>query len=261
VGTYRSVRDAPRARAEALERRRSVPPGNGERTVGYGVWELPFETGHVLAFRRVVASTAGPPSVSVWHRDPDGRWTLYVDVEPRESCARYVSAAMDRVRVAAIELAWTGPERLGIAVPAHRLHWSLRVRGDAVTRGLNGLLRILPDAVVSAPVGLRVLGATAGPLLGAGPLPLTGRMPNGQRHRSLPTSLWRVTGSAAGVGGRELGRVRSQPEQPALGGVPVGNRGLLVFDTSSYETFDSRRHADADARSGTGRAGGGWVLG
>jgi hypothetical protein len=259
MGTYRSVRHAPRALAEALERRRAVPPGDGERTVGYGVWGLPFESRHVLAFRRVVASTAGPPSMSVLHRDPDGLWTLYVDQEPRESCARYLSSAVDRVRIADVELAWTGPDALGLAVPAHRLHWGLRVRGSAVTRGVNALLGILPGTGAAAP--LRLLGAAAGPLLGAGRLQLAGRMPNGQAHRTRPTSVWRVVGSAAGVRGRELGRVRPLPEQARLGPVPMANRGLLVFDTSSYEPFDSRRHADADAGPGTGRRGEGWAVG
>ena len=48
-----------------------------------------FASGHVLALRCFPASSIGPGYTSLWHRDPDGRWTFYATVPPAQSCARY----------------------------------------------------------------------------------------------------------------------------------------------------------------------------
>lgn len=242
---YRSIREAPRALAETAERRRRLPPEEGEVSSGYGVLGLPFQSGHVLAFRRVVAASVGPPSVSVWHRDPRGFWTFYVNVDPWKSCARYFGAAVDDVVVTEIRLAWTGPNTLSLSIPSQRMHWGLRIWKTPLTRGLNGALRLLPSAAWRSRPGLRLLGPVAGRILGVGGLELAGRMPNGQRYRMRPGSVWRVEGSAAVVGGTELGRTGPLAEQPRLGTFPVANGGLFAFGSAVHEPFDPARHADA----------------
>jgi hypothetical protein len=50
---------------------------------GWGVFALPFDSGHVLALR-VVPQNSFVPYRTVWHRDPDGRWSIFVDA-PRLS--------------------------------------------------------------------------------------------------------------------------------------------------------------------------------
>ena len=58
-----------------------VPAGSEERFAGYGVMGLPFGSGHLLALRRFPASSIGPGYRSVWHCDPNGRWTFFQEIE------------------------------------------------------------------------------------------------------------------------------------------------------------------------------------
>lgn len=221
--------ETPRARAEAMERRRRLPDLPGDVAVGYGVLGLPFQSGHVLAFRRLVTTSYSPPSTSVWHRDPQGRWTFWVDVPEEQSCARFYRPALARVEEAEIELRWTGPGTLSLSVPQHRVHWGMRICRSPVTRGLDGAFGILPDAVMESPAALGVLGPLAGKVLGTGPLQVAGVLPTGRSYLIRPRSVWWVKGTAAVVEGREIGRAGSLPDQPAIGSVPVPNRGLFAF--------------------------------
>ncbi len=251
-----SVRRAPRALAETMERRRRLPDSPGEHVTGYGALGLPFESGHVLAFRRVVAASPGSPGISLWHREPSGRWTFYVNVEPRASCARFFGSAVDELVVTDIELAWTGPYTLTLAVPRHRMQWGLRLWQSPATWMTNRLLAGLPGAVWSSPGLLRAMEPAAVRLLGVAGLALTGTLPNGQAFRARPTSLWRVEGSVAVVRGEELGRTRPLAEAPTVGGFPVANGGLMGFGRSVQEPFDPERHAGILSREGAARRDG-----
>jgi hypothetical protein len=240
-----------------MERRRDLPEEDGEVVAGYGALGLPFESGHVLAFRRVVATSLGPPSVSVWHRDPEGRWTFYVNVEPSRSCARFFGAAVDEVVVTDIAMGWTGPHTLSLSIPHHRMHWGLRIWATPFTRALNAGLGVLPEATWRSPTALRLLGPPSGWLLGVGGMELTGRLPSRQSYRMRPHSIWRVEGSAAVVGGRELGRTTRLDEQPHIGGVPVANGGVFAFGDAVQEPFDPSRHVGLTEGGGRVRREGG----
>ena len=54
-----------------------LPEGDDERFTGYGVMGMPFASGHYLALRDMVASSVGPAYRAIWHRDPEGRWTIH----------------------------------------------------------------------------------------------------------------------------------------------------------------------------------------
>jgi hypothetical protein len=49
-----------------------------EYVKGWGIFGLPFESGHVLALRVFPHSSFGPYR-TVWHRDPGGGWSIHVD--------------------------------------------------------------------------------------------------------------------------------------------------------------------------------------
>src|SRR5699024_3103665 len=106
----------------ALEMDASAPAGTGERFRGSGVMGLPFASGHYLALRDMTASSVGPPYRAVWHRDPDGQWTIFTTVEPALSCPRYFGAATSSERVPSIDLTWTDDWTLDV-VMGHRLTW------------------------------------------------------------------------------------------------------------------------------------------
>lgn len=86
----------------------AIPDGSGDRFSGYAVIGLPFSSGHVLALRRIEASSFGPAYTSVWHRDPEGRWTFHQNVPPEQSCPRYFGAALSETTTGPIRINWTG---------------------------------------------------------------------------------------------------------------------------------------------------------
>ena len=93
---------------DELERGAELPLGAEERFFGYGVMGSPFRSGHVLGLRRFPASSIGPGYRSVWHRDPDGRWTFYQDQPADLACTRYFRSQVDEVREGPVRIEWTG---------------------------------------------------------------------------------------------------------------------------------------------------------
>jgi len=84
----------PKELVDRLEQGAELPSGNEERFAGYGVMGVPFTSGDLLAMRRFPASSLGQGYTSVWHRDPQGRWTFYSDVPPQLACSRYFGSAI-----------------------------------------------------------------------------------------------------------------------------------------------------------------------
>ena len=231
-------RATPRDTAQDLERLRPLHAGEGERFTGYGAMALPFEGGDLLAFRRFVASSIGPPYSAVWHRASDGRWTFYVDVEPGRSCPRYFGAQVERVVVTEIEVSWSAAAELGVSVPAARLDLSLRLGASPATRLFNTVLRPFPERAWASRRVLEAMGALAGPALGAGVVRLTGVTPNGQIFQVAPRQLWRIVAGIAVVRGHELGPIGPLPGQGRLGDFLLPNAGLFAFGSSYFEFRD-----------------------
>lgn len=50
----------------------TLPVGDDERFVGFGVLSLPFASGHYLALRCISGAAFAPGYRSVWHRDAAG---------------------------------------------------------------------------------------------------------------------------------------------------------------------------------------------
>jgi hypothetical protein len=74
----------------AIEPDMGEAPWPGHKYVrGWGVFGLPFDSGHVLALRVFPQSSFGPYG-TLWHRDPGGRWSIYADAKHVEhACPRY----------------------------------------------------------------------------------------------------------------------------------------------------------------------------
>jgi hypothetical protein len=58
--------------------RGSAPWPDHEHVKGWGVFGLPFDSGHVLALR-VFPEYDFAPYRTLWHRDPNGSWSIHVD--------------------------------------------------------------------------------------------------------------------------------------------------------------------------------------
>ena len=95
---------------EALDPAVQASPWLGHEWVeGFGVMAMPFTSGHVLVLRSFPRNSFAPYT-SVWHRTPEGTWTIFVEGAPLESaCPRYFGAAAKESRSARVALTWTGP--------------------------------------------------------------------------------------------------------------------------------------------------------
>jgi hypothetical protein len=224
----------PQLVAEAIERNSLTVTGPGDTFAGYGVIGLPFRSGHVLALRRFSASSLGSAYTSVWHRDPNGRWTFYSTVAPDCSCARYFGGQVDRNVVTPIEITWVTSWALRVGIGTE-LTWQLTLRASPMTRLVNVMALLIPERAFQMPVVLRSMGLAADVALGAGRMNLAGRTPNGHRFIMSPRRLWLVDRSTAQVGGRSIGPPGPLEVQAALEDLQVPQRGLFATASARLE--------------------------
>ncbi|WP_179469541.1 hypothetical protein [Mycolicibacterium vinylchloridicum] len=235
----------PQSAVRAVTDHANLPAGTDDRVGGFGIMGLPFDTGHYLAYRDFGASSFSPAYRSVWHRDPDGRWTFYATTPAEQSCARYFSSATTIPAVqCAIATTWADPWSLTIAIPG-LLRWTVGMASTVTTRTVSRLGRALPErAWASRPV-LAAMGRMAGPLLGTGEMRLTGHVPNGQGFRVAPRQIWAVRESRAVLRGMNLGALAPLATQDRLADFRLPQRGLCVIGTARFDSFDPHRHISA----------------
>ncbi|RVW09130.1 hypothetical protein EGT67_13345 [Prescottella agglutinans] len=222
---------SPRTLAEELP---DLPPGDEfERFAGYAVMGVPFATGHYLALRHFPASSIGPGYDSVWHRDPAGRWVMYISAAPESSCPRYFGRALAESRTADITITWTGPNSFGVTVD-DTIDWSMTLARSLATRAMTAAGSLLPAALWRNDRVLTLMSRVAGPLLGVGRIGLTGETPSGHSFRANPRRLWAVERSRATVDGVDVGPPGPLPEQARLGGFWLPQRGVFAIGETYF---------------------------
>jgi hypothetical protein len=234
----------PKDLVDSLEQGTELPSGNEERFSGYGVLGVPFTSGNILAMRRFPASSLGESYTSVWHRNPQGRWTIYTSVAPHLACPRYFGSAIDESGVREIQISWTSPRDFTLSVeedPA--LEWHLSLAQTPATRLINAVGGVLPDALLRKEAVLKAMGKAAGLMLRAGHLPLAGQVPNGQRFILKPKHTWVIQSSTARMAYQDLGSVGPLAVQTRLGDFWIPQRGLFVMGHAFFEPLDPARHA------------------
>lgn len=219
---------------EDLERHSELPPGSEERFFGYGVMGLAFRSGHVLGLRRFPVSSIGPGYRSVWHRDPNGRWTFYQDQPAELACTRYFGTRVDEVREGPVRIDWTGPRRFEVSAGGGDLEWVVELGSTPVTRLLNRVGSLLPARAWRSTAVLAVMSRVAGLALGAGQVRLAGLAPNGQRFVANPLTVWTVSASNATVRGANLGEVGPAPEQARLRDFSIPQRGIFAIGRAFF---------------------------
>jgi hypothetical protein len=227
----------PRELVAEIEAHPDLPDGSGERFAGYGVMGLPFVSGHILAVRRLPASSVGPGYRSVWHRDPDGRWTFFQDVPSICGCPRYFGAAIAEVATATIDIAWDGPRQFSVTATDgnRRLDWRVTLTSSAITRVWNAVSSLLPEAVWRHRLFLAGMGMAAGPMLRAGKVRLTGRAPNGQQFEVNPRLIWLVADSEATLDGVDLGAIGPSPTPGRMADFWLPQRGMFAIGRAFFQ--------------------------
>jgi hypothetical protein len=202
-----------------------------------GVLGLPFDSGHVLALR-VFPQNSFAPYRTVWHRDPYGRWSIFVDGPRLDiACPRYYGPACEHVGHARVELSWTGPSTLRVNVDEPSLSWTLSVRASAVLGFVNVLGAAMPLATWR-PTLLRRGRERMAKALGLGRLALSGVMPSGHAGILMPQRMHYIDQARATLDGVDLGRPARLDKNPTIGDVPLPARGVLAIGHAMWEIRD-----------------------
>ena len=240
----------PRQAVATVEGNPRLARGSDERFTGYGAMGVPFSGGHYLALRDMVASSLGTTYRAIWHRDPQGRWTIFTTAAPDLSCPRYFGSAAAVEQVPAIEIIWRDDWTVDVTLGT-RLSWRLRLGSTPATMAMTSLGAVTPPWAWNSHAVLGSMGPMAGAVLRSGRIRLRGLTPNGQGFRAAPVRVWRVIGGTAEVDGTDLGDLGALAEQARLGDFLLPQRGLFFagrarFTVSARET--GTRHETQDAR-------------
>jgi hypothetical protein len=227
----------------AVERGKELPRGTAERFSGYGVVGLPFKSGHILCLRRWPVSSLGQPYTSLWHRNPEGRWTFIQDAPPQLACTRYFGSAVNQYLNHPITIKWIGPRDFTVDVAGdYEVRWQVSLRESSAAQVLNALGGLIPDYLWQRQSFLKLLESLGSLLMGSGRLSLTGRLPNGQRFISHPRYMWEISASRAIVCGQDLGEMGPLLEQAHLGDFWVPQQGRFFIGQAFLESYDPARH-------------------
>jgi hypothetical protein len=237
---------SPATLTTAIEPDMGEAPWLGHEYVrGWGVFGLPFDSGHVLALRVFPQSSFGPYR-TLWHRTPGDRWSIYADARRVEyACPRYYGPACEYVGAARIDLEWTGPSSLHITMDEPALDWTVTAARSTLMGLLNPLSAAMPLSSwrPRALVHARERLARA---LGMGRLQLSGAMPSGHSGLLMPQRMYLVNQSRAVLDDVDLGRPTRLHENPDIGDVPLPARGVLAIGQAMWpirdpDEFDSAR--------------------
>ena len=221
-----------------------APWPDHEYVRGWGVFGLPFDSGHVLALRVFPQGSFGPYR-TLWHRDPAGRWSIHADAQIVEhACPRYYGPACEHVGAARIEIAWTGPRTLRVTMDEPSLDWTVTATRSPLMGLLNPLSAALPLSSWRPPALVRARERLAR-ALGMGRLQMSGVMPSGHSGVLMPQRMYFVDESSAVLDGTDLGSPTRLRENPTIGGVPLPARGVLAIGQAMWPIRDLDEFAGA----------------
>ncbi|GAA4902373.1 hypothetical protein GCM10025789_21350 [Tessaracoccus lubricantis] len=217
--------------------RGQAPWAGHEYVKGWGVFGLPFDSGHVLALRVFPENDFGSYR-TIWHRDPEGRWSIHVD-GPRldTACPRYYGAACTFTGFSHIDVTWTGPRSLSATMDQPALQWTMTAHEPLALRLLNPLSAKLPLSSWRPRLLIRARELLA-KRLGMGDLKLRGRMPSGHTGTLMPQRMFLIDSARARLDGLDLGNPVVLNDPPRIGDVPLPARGVLAIGGGMWRILD-----------------------
>jgi hypothetical protein len=229
---------SPATLTTAIEPDMGEAPWPGHEYVrGWGVFGLPFDSGHVLALRVFPQSSFGPYR-TLWHRDPGGRWSIYADAQDVEhACPRYYGSACEYVGAARIDLEWTGSRTLHVTMDGPGLDWTVTAVRSPLMWLLNPLSAAMPLSSWRPRALVRARERLA-QALGMGRLQMSGVMPSGHSGLLMPQRMYLINQSSAVLDGVDLGGPTRLHENPTIGDVPLPARGVLAIGQAMWQIRD-----------------------
>ncbi|MFL6205114.1 MAG: hypothetical protein ACJ739_07155 [Acidimicrobiales bacterium] len=229
--------------SELPARQGQAPWPDHEYVKGWGVMGLPFDSGHYLALR-VFPENDFSPYKTVWHRDPDGQWSIFVD-GPRfdTACPRYYGPACTRVEHASVDLTWTGPMSLRVTADEAHLNWTLNATETGLLRAINAMSARLPDWTWRRPSLLRARELLARRVLGMGDIRMSGTMPSGHTGTLMPKRMYFIDDSTATLDDKDLGHAARMRATPDIGSFPLPARGVLAIGQAAWRILDHDEYA------------------
>ncbi|MGH3149022.1 MAG: hypothetical protein ACRDTR_24845, partial [Rubrobacter sp.] len=248
---------------ERIEPRVGASPWpDHEHVRGFAVMALPLSSGHVLGLR-VWPESDFAPFVSVWHRTPEGHWSIFNDGPLLEAtCSRYWGPVLRESRLARIHLSWTGPNELRVQMEDPHLVWTMSMAAPPFLRVMNAVSGSLPLWSWKPAPLLWMRQWMARRLLGMGDIRLSFEMPSGQDTTIMPERIFFIEASKPVLDGRDLREPVRLAENPTIGGIPlparptfaIGQAHMRIEDHEEYRL--TRENARSKARErGTIQAG------
>lgn len=223
-----------------------------EVNVGYGVMDLPMASGDILALRVFPRSDFGG-YISVWHRDPAGAWSQYVDRAPVEAgCPRVWGPALDHAGPASIDLEWTGPAELEVRIDRPALRWRMAMVQTLPLAVLNALHAPMP-LWTWRPRRLVALRERALNLLGLGPISMSGIAPSDEHLVAMLRRMYWIDRSSAQLDDRDLGGPAVLDRCPTIGDWPLPRRGVFAIG-EAHGTIGNRHEYEQLRRATVGTA-------
>ena len=236
-------------RASTVQARIGRSPWAGHEYVrGYSVMNAPFSSGDLLGLR-VWSQTDFGPYVSVWHRSPDGEWSIYSDGRSLETtCARYWNPALSHASLTDIDVTWTGPNELRVEMDAPDLVWTMTMTAPLYLEALNAVSSRLPLWTWKPRLLTRGREWLAKHVLGMGDLDFTFTMPSGQQTVIMPEEVFFIDDADAELDGRSLGDQVRLETNPTVGGIPLPTRPTFVIGQAHMRTTDPEEYRHTRAQ-------------
>ena len=234
------MKTTPRSGALAAERTALTTTDPNERYSGYAVMGLPFASGHYLALRRFPQTPFGDAYTSVWHRDPEGRWTIWTNRAADQSCPRYFDRAIEASVRTTVAVEWIDDHEF--EVHAGPIRWRLTLAPTAATALMSAVAGRMPLWAWRSTAVLTLMGPVARMVLRAGRMRLTGLVPNGQWFRAAPTTIWGIPSSIASIDGVGFGPLGPLATQARMADFWLPQRGLFTLGDSVFARFDPARY-------------------